>query len=128
MKFNELPMEIQEQLNSERDAIKGKCINTPYEIHIYNADGTRYFYAHRVSISWNDDKGNYMPFGGGSYWEVRYGVVQIEAYKNPIGQRDYRLCYGRTFGKSMNGTIIPKRINKKKDVLAIIKSIGIFNL
>lgn len=128
MKFNELPTDAQISLNRERDELKGKCVNTPYVIHIYNAEGTRYFYARRISESWNDDKGHYMPFGGGSHWRLSYGAVQFEGYKNPVGERDYRLCDGKTYGKSVNGTVIPRVVSTKKEVLAIINQIGIFKL
>ncbi|MBP7856835.1 MAG: hypothetical protein KAZ98_03055 [Prevotella sp.] len=128
MKFNELPTDVQDQLNAEREKIKNKSVNTPYVVHIYNADGTRYFYARRVSEPWSDTKGNYMPFGGGSHWKLTYGAVQFEGYKNPVGERDYRLCDGKTYGKSANGTVIPRVLGSKKEVLSIIKQIGIFNL
>ena len=128
MKFNELPIEIQEQLNAEREELKSKHINTPYKIHIYNADGTRYFCANRVCRSWNDNKGNYMPFGGGTYWTLIYGKVQFQRYRNVMGETDYSLCDGDCFKKSANGTIIPSRVETKKEVLGIIKQIGIFEL
>lgn len=129
MKFNELPTDAQFSLNREREELKGKCVNTPYVIHIYNAEGTRYFYARRISEPWSDpNTGNYMPFGGGTHWRLTYGAVQFEGYKNPVGERDYRLCDGKPFGKSKNGTVIPRIVSTKKEVLAIINQIGIFKL
>ena len=129
MKFNELPSDKQQALNREREQLKGKCTNTPYVIHIYNAEGTRYFYARRCCEAWSDPKtGNYMPFGGGSHWRLTYGAVQFKGYKNPVGERNYRLCDGKTYGKSMNGTIIPRTVGTKKEVLAIIQQIGIFKV
>lgn len=128
MKFNELPIEIQEQLNKEREELKGKTTNTPYVIYLYNNEGTRYLYARRICRSYNDDKGNYMPFGGGTYWTITYGKVQFERYRNMMGETDYRLCDGLHFGKSANGTIIPSKVETKKEVIELIKQIGIFNI
>ena len=67
-----------------------------------------------------------MPFGGGSYWCVRYGRVQFRKRRNPIGEIDFELCDGEAFGKAANGTIIPERIDKKSDVIKLIQEIGIF--
>lgn len=129
MKFEELPAEKQKALNRERQQLKGKCTNTPYIIHIYNADGTRYFYARRCCEAWSDpNTGNSMPFGGGSHWRISYGAVQFERYTNPVGERDYRLCDGKRYGKSANGTPIPCVLATKKEVLSLINQIGIFKV
>ncbi len=128
MKFSELPVEVQERLNGERKALANSKTNTPYKIHLYNKAGTRYFFAVRVCLSWNDGKGNYMPFGGGTYWAISYGAVQFRSYRNPIGQIDYKLCDGLRYGKSANGTIIPEKLPIKKDVMELIDAIGIFNI
>lgn len=128
MKFSELPAEVQAQLNKQREELKRKRINDPYNILLYNEEGTRYFYARRICESWNNDKGAYMPFGGGSHWNIWYGKVQFERFRNPVGEIDYRLCDGKTYGKSVNGTVIPVSVDTKKEVISIIKAIGIFNL
>lgn len=128
MKLAELPQEAQEQLKFERTTLKHKCINTAYRIELYNEQGTRYFVASRCCQSWNDDKGNYMPFGGGSYWSIQYGAVQFRSYKSCVGTREYELCNGKRYGKSANGTEIPSRLNTKKEVLELVKKIGIFSL
>lgn len=128
MKFNELPVAVQERLNRERLTLKDKNYSGAYDIRLYNDAGTRYFSARRKQYSWNNDKGAYMPFGGGSRWYISYGCVQFERFRNPVGEIDYRLCDGKTYGKSANGTVIPRELGTKKEVLAVIKSIGIFNL
>lgn len=128
MKFSELPIEVQEHLNEEQKALIHKNINTAYKIHIYNENGTRYFVATRVCHPWNDNKGNYMPFGGGTSWNIRYGQVGFRSFRNPVGQRDYELCNGKAFTKSANGTIIPASLPKKSDVINLIKAIGVFTL
>lgn len=128
MKLQELPKEIQEQLARERAQLSKRQRNTAYDVLLYNREGTRYFYAHRVSQSWSDDKGNYMPFGGGSFWAIRYGCVQFTKYKNPVGETDYMLCDGKQYGRSANGTDIPKRLDTKKEVIALVREIGIFTI
>ncbi len=128
MKFSELPTEVQQQLTNERAELAARKINTAYRVEVYNAEGTRYFEAFRCCNSWSDDKGNYMPFGGGTYWTIRYGAVQFHIGKDPFGGKAYSLCNGKTYGKSLNGTEIPAHLDTKKEVLALIKKIGIFEL
>ena len=124
MKFNELPIEVQTQLRKDKEQYVSKRINDSYTVHLYSTDGTRYLYAHRHVLP-----SLYMPFGGGSYWKITYGVVQFEGYINPVGGRDYRWCDGsKKFGKSTNGTIIPSRVETKAEVLEIAKAIGIFDI
>lgn len=125
MKFNELPIEVQEKLNAERFELYNHQINNKYEVLLYNPSGTRYFYAKRHQNSWHDDKGNYMPFGGGSEWTVQYGCIGFSRKKQVIGY-DYELGRGKTFSKSANGTIIPSTVKTKKDVILLAHKIGIF--
>ena len=128
MKFEELPAEVQQQLAQQRAELAGKRINTAYRVELYNADGTRYIEAARCCKSWNDDKGHAMPFGGGTYWTIRYGAVQWQTRKDPLGGKAYELCNGKQYGKSRNGVEIHNRLNTKKEVIALIKSIGIFKI
>lgn len=128
MKISELPIEVQNQLAEERKALANKVSHDGYSVMLYNADGTRYFSARRYQRMWANDKGAYMPFGGGSYWKVLYGCVQFAKFKNPVGEWDYHLIDGKTYGKSANGTVIPSQVETKKDVMAIAKAIGIFNI
>lgn len=127
MKLSELPADVQQHLAKQRNELSGKRINTAYRVELYNADGTRYFQAIRRCKSWIDDKGNYMPFGGGTHWIVRYGAVQWTTRKDPLGGKAYELCNGKQYGKSANGTEIPKSLKTKKDVLELVNRIGIFN-
>lgn len=123
MKFSELPQETQDFLKLQQSLLHKKCINNAYHVLLYNEKGTRYFYARRMSVA-----SNWASFGGGSYWKVSYGAIEFRATKNPIGELDYELCDGRTFGKSVNGTVIPKQLATKKEVIAIAQQIGIFNI
>lgn len=126
MKFSELAKQVQERLVKEKNNLHSKNINTSYEVLVYNEAGSRFFNAKRVQSSWQDNRGSYMPFGGGSKWILRYGEVGFRTYRNPVGEMDAELCMGRLFGKSSNGTSIPKSVDTKKEVLAIIDQIGIF--
>lgn len=117
MTFNELPRDVQEYLTIQKKALCGKSINTPYKILIYNEAGTRYFYAQRKQNEWSDDKGNYMPFGGGSSWHIRYGIVQFHKYTSPVGTYQWDWVNGKVFGKSANGTVIPGISKQKKKSL-----------
>lgn len=128
MKLSELPTEIQQQLAHEKLLLPSRKRNTGYEVLLYNAEGTRYFYAKRYCAPWWDDKGHYMPFGGGTYWEIAYGAVQFRKYKSCCGTTEYELCDGKRYGKSANGTEIPRRLGSKKEVLELIRKIGIFKL
>lgn len=124
MKFSDLPIEIQQRLNCERLNLRNRSINSAYEVLLYNQLGTRYFHARRHQNSWSDDKGNYMPFGGGSEWTLQYGCIGFSRKKQVMGY-DYELCRGKTYSKSANGTIIPASVKTKKEVLSIAKAIGI---
>ena len=113
MRVCDLPQDIQLQLEFGRKALASKHINTAYAVELYNEDGTRYFEAHRCCHSWNDDKGNYMPFGGGTHWSIRYGKVQVREYKSCCNTKEYELVNGKRFGKSANGTEIPTTLATK---------------
>ena len=126
MKFSELPEQVQETLAKEKGLLYLKKINTPYEVLIYNETGTRFFNARRVQSAWQDNNGNYMPYGGGSKWTIKYGEMGFRTCRNPFGEIDAELRMGKTFGKSKNGTVIPNSVATKKEVLALIDQIGIF--
>lgn len=125
MKFSELPIDTQQRLNDERSKLSNRSINNANEVLLYNQSGSRFFSARRHQRPWQDDKGNYMPFGGGSEWTVRYGCVGFARKKQVIGY-DYELVEGKLYSKSSNGTVIPSSVKTKKEVLSIAKSIGIF--
>ena len=77
MNLYELPVNIVESLLRKRDSLYSDWyVNNAYEVCFTNEDGTRYFYAKRNCIAYGDDKGNYMPFGGGSEWRISYGVIK----------------------------------------------------
>lgn len=125
MRFSELPQQVQDSLTSEQSLLHLKQVNTAYEVLVYNVTGTRFFHAKRVQSSWQGN-GAYMPFGGGSEWTVRYGEMGFRTFRNPFGGIDAELRMGKTFSKSKNGTVIPKSVGTKKEVLALIAKIGIF--
>ena len=123
MTFNELPQEWQEALLAEKNNLCNKVINTPYEVELYSSNGMRYFIARRVCKS-----STWAGFGNGSYWRISYGKVEFCCGRNPVGEKTFELCNGKRFAKSANGTTIPNELNTKKDVIALAKAIGIFNI
>lgn len=125
MRFSELPQQVQDSLTSEQSHLHLKQVNTAYEVLFYNKTGTRFFHARRVQSSWQGN-GAYMPFGGGSVWAIKYGEMGFRTCRNPFGGIDAELREGKTFGKSKNGTVIPKSVSTKREVLALIAQIGIF--
>ena len=125
MRFSELPKQVQDSLTSEQSHLHLQQVNTAYEVLVYNRAGTRFFHARRVQSSWQGN-GAYMPFGGGSVWTIKYGEIGFRSCRNPFGEIDAELRMGKTFGKSKNGTVIPKSVGTKREVLALIAEIGIF--
>ena len=127
MTLYDLPPTIQDSLRKERLELSQKWYrNTSYEVCFVNAEGTRYFRAIRKQSAYTDDKGNYMPFGGGSVWNVSYGKILWDRKKQPLGG-DYDYFWvmsGKTFTQSTNGTVIPKTVGKKSEVINIAKEIG----
>lgn len=126
MTLNDLDFDIKNKLVEQRKELCSKWKkNDSYNICFTNEEGTRYFRATRVVSSWNDDKGNYMPFGGGSCWKIRYGKIKWATEKDPLGGTVYSWVQSReTFSKSVNGTVIPNEVKTKKEVLEIAKQIG----
>lgn len=123
MKICELPLSLQEKIKKLRSELKSKEINTPYKVCFYNSAGTRFFRAVRICREWRDDRtGNYMPFGGGTYWEVRYGEIRVRKVRDLIGPGfDVELDEGKTFTKILGNPdyVIPQRVANKKEVMAI---------
>ena len=133
MTLNELPQEIQDKLVAERAELHEKWHkNDAYNICFVNDEGTRYFSATRICLEWNDNKGNHMWFGGGTRWNVSYGMIQWKCWRltDPFGghYKEYTWECGKRYAKSANGTEIPSQVATKKEVLAIAKAIGIFEL
>jgi hypothetical protein len=126
MTLQELPMDVQEQLRKDRLALKNKNTNGAYRIRLWSNDGTRYFFADRKQNVWGEWRGKPI-FDGHSYWHIRYGRVEIKA-KRMWGDTFYELCNGVRFKKSRNGVEIPEYLDKKKDVIELIKKLEIFEL
>ena len=133
MKLNELPQAIQDMLNADRDEWKGTITQDGYHVMAYNKTGTRFFMANRHCVGWQDNEtGNSMPFGGGSYWKVAYGVMnwQHTKHRNPLGEVEdrYEWVRGKTFGSvaKEDGTsvVIPNELCTKKEVMTLMKELG----
>ena len=126
--LSELPVDIQDKLKEERTNLyKTWKRDEAYHICFTNKEGTRFFLATRKSVpSYVSDR----PFGGGSYWVVRYGKILWDSKQSPVGPVLYEYFWkkGQCFGKAQNGTVIPNQVATKKEVLAIAKEIGIFEM
>lgn len=126
MELKDLPTSVQEELLAERKVLHTNWkVNTAYKVLFTDLAGTRYFIATRGCIPYSDAKGNYMPFGGGTQWRIRYGRILWSVGKDPMGGKTYQwVASGKIFNKSINGTEIPKIVGTKKEVLEIARKIG----
>ena len=126
--LSELPVEIQTALRDERILLHSTWKrNDSYNVCFTDKDGTRFFTATRKCIpSYVTDR----PFGGGSYWVVRYGKILWSSKPSPLGTIMYEYYWkkGSCFNKAKNGTEIPNMVATKKEVLALAKAIGIFEM
>ena len=120
MKFSELPVIIQEKLNKERaNAHLDWKKNDAYKVQFTNKEGTRCFEATRIQ-SVNAPYG--VVLNSSSMWEIKYYAVVVKGLGGMCPQ--YILTAGQMFGKSANGTEIPRYVSTKKEVMAIAKNIG----
>lgn len=123
MKFNELKEEYQQDLMLQIDKLVNTARNTPYVVNVYTK--TRHFYARRVCKCWSDDRGNYMPFGGGSYWKVIYCSLGFARRIDPFGGIYYEIVDGKQFASK--GDVIVENKGTKKEVLELARQLG-FNI
>lgn len=124
----DLPMEYQEELARLRSNLRDE--NTPYSVTLYNNSGRLAFIARRCQRSWEDHRtGNYMPFGGGSYWTIACVPVQWRPRKDVLGNGfTLELCNGKRYGKYGDGKVIPTELATKAEVLALARDMGLFNI
>lgn len=123
MKFSELKEEYQQDLIKQIDKLVSVIHNTPYVVDAYTK--TRHFYAIRTAIGWCDDKGHYMPFGGGFYWKVIYCSLGFVRRLDPFGGLYYEIVDGKQFNRK--GDVIIENKATKKEVLELAKQLG-FNI
>lgn len=126
MIIKDLAIEIKNELLKQRQELHVLWRkNNAYHVCFTNKEGTRYFTAERICMSWSDNKGHYMPFGGGTYWQIKYGRIKCAAGKDIMGEPTYQWIKSKEiFSKSLNGTDIPKEVKTKNDVIKIAKQIG----
>lgn len=135
MKFNELPINEQERLRAERLNMHNHPTNTPFLIEVYSEDGMRKFSAERYQYAYKDNKGGYLPFGGGSQWKISYSGwawgfdIQRDDFnkcvKVPINIWPRRFSY-KTFEDGTR-VEVPRVVKTKKEVIALIKELGCFD-
>lgn len=119
MKYSELKEEYQQDLIQQISKLVSIVINSPYVVSVYTK--TRHFYARRITKSWNG-KGNYMPFGGGSYWKVTYCNLGFARRLDPFGGHYYEIVDGKQFTRK--GDVIIENKGTKKEVVKLAKQLG----
>lgn len=123
-KLTELPEEIKNALIEERNHLcETWKLNNSYHVCFVNKEGTRFFAADRISVA-----GLYHAFGGGSYWRVRYGSIKWGMNRGIMGTYEYSWRKSTIYTRSSNGTIIPMQVDTKKEVMDLVKNIGIFEV
>lgn len=129
MLLSELPEDIQKGLIESRKELKDKwSINTSYEVCVVDKDCTRYLYAYR-SNDWDGYRCN------ASAWYISYGAIQWRKQVEHFGwgfpdKVEYIWVKGKRFGSRTkedgSKVDIPKSVHRKKEVLQLIKELGIF--
>ena len=120
MKFNELPVKVQEKLTQERaEAHITWKRNDAYNVRFTNKEGTRCFEATREQTV-NAPYG--IVLSSSSVWVVSHYSINVKVLGGLCPQ--YILSVGQKFNKSFNGTEIPQYVSTKAEVLKIAKSIG----
>ena len=98
------------KINEQRASLcTKKMINKCREVRFYNQQGTRCFWAYK-SI-------------GMRKWNVRYGKVVIAQQSN--GKYALTMSKATEFSQSANGTIIPRTLQSRTQVMELAESIGI---
>ena len=117
MKLQDIPQEQWMKMYECRKKLFLESLAGQASIVLYNEEGTRYFSAY------------YIPSWGGrrAFWSVRYGEVELtKAYDDITGTSSYEWINGREFRKSSNGTIVPRWLDTRKEVVELANKIGIF--
>ena len=127
MTFSELPADVRERLTKDVKKLAGTGRSTAYTVDCYDATGKRHFIARRCTRAWADDKGNSMPFGGGSYWVISYRPICWHTYRNPLGYLDYEITDGKRYAnvqaEAGNVYTIPQCVETKAEVIAVLRRI-----
>lgn len=102
-------METLTKLNQQRPALcKKRTINRCREVRFYNEQGTRCFWAYKQS--------------GAKVWHIHYGKVVISQQSN--GKYILTMSQSQMYNQSANGTIIPKKLESRNQVMELVKNIG----
>jgi hypothetical protein len=109
--LSELPDSMAERIRAKLSADAGLVINTATLIHLVSPNGRKVFHAQRHS-----DRRS-----GASVWSVSYCKKVWGVQKDVIG---YSFdTFEVRFGRTADGTFIPKTLPYKKDVLELLKHI-----
>ena len=97
------------KLNEQRRFLcTRKIINKCREVRFYNPSGTRCFWAYKAL--------------GEKKWYIHYGKVVISQQSN--GQYILTMSQSQMYNQSANGTIIPKKLESRNQVMELVKNIG----
>ena len=97
------------KLNEQRPFLcTRKIINRCREVRFYNPSGTRCFWAYKMS--------------GAKVWHIRYGAVVISQQND--GKYVLTMSNKHQYTQSANGTIIPKKLETRNQVMELAGKIG----
>ena len=97
------------KLNEERPFLcTRKIINRCREVRFYNPSGTRCFWARKMA--------------GEKAWYIRYGAVVIS--QDSDGKYILTTSHKHHYTQSTNGTIIPRKVETRTQVMEIAGQIG----
>lgn len=97
------------KLNEERPFLcTRKIINRCREVRFYNPQGTRCFWARKMS--------------GQKVWYISYGAVVIS--QDGDGKYILTMSHKHQYNQSANGTIIPRKVESRNQVMEIAGQIG----
>lgn len=120
--LSDMPEMVANEMREIRKNLKKDWArNDSYHVCFVNEDGTRYFMANR-------ENGFDGYTSGNNHWNIRYGKILWDFEKNPMGMFEPIWIKGKTFGQAKNGTMIPKQVATKAEVMELVKKIGIFNI
>lgn len=99
------------KLNEERPFLcTRKIINRCREVRFYNPQGTRCFWAWKSS--------------GEKVWNIRYGAVVISKESDFSDKYILTMSSKCQYNQSANGTIIPRKVESRNQVMEIAGQIG----
>lgn len=110
--LSELPENTEARLREELHENAGMRYNTGTQVIFVSNDGHKVFRAYRHSDRYT----------GYSYWSVGYGKRVWSLKREPMCGYDWKV-WEKGFTATADGTSIPKRVERKADVIELMKHI-----